>query len=169
MVDYLGRGLNESQPVTALAYFYFAFDRKEMQTVNALMRSLIFQLNAQSGNLYGPLRELHKKYQEGGTCQQPPNKELEKTLMSILSQISSIYIVFDAIDEALNLTTDTNEENQLLHFFERLLASRLPNVHISIASRVDRLLERVFDQYKPIKIHCTREMIDGDIALQVSR
>lgn len=169
MVDYLDRGLNESQPVAALAYFYFAFDRREMQTVNVLMRSLIFQLNAKSSNLYSPLRELHKKFQEGGTCRQPPNKELEETLLSILSQIPSIYLVFDALDEALNLTTDTIEENLLMHFFERLLASRLPNVHISIASRVDRLLEKVFDQHKPIKIHCTKEMVDGDIALQVSR
>lgn len=169
MVDYLSEGLNESQPAAALAYFYFAFDREKMQTVNTVMRSLIFQLNAQNSNLYDHLRGLYKMCHEGGSHRQPRNEELEETLMSMLLQTSSVYLVFDAIDEALNPTTDTDEENQLLHFFGRLLASRLPNVHISITSRVDRLLEKVFDDHDPIKIRCTKEMVDGDIALQVSR
>ena len=170
IVNYLSEKLKETEPAAAIAFFYFTFNREKMQTVNTVMRSLIIQLNAENSELYHHLYDLHKICQhDGGYYRQPRNEELEKTLMSMLSQTPSVYLVFDAVDEALNSTTDTGEEHQLLSFFERLLASHLPNVHISISSRVTGLLEKVFDDHDPIKIRCTREMVDEDIALQVSR
>jgi hypothetical protein len=72
--------------------------------------------------------------------------------MSMLSEMSSVYLLLDAIDEALNSFTDIGERYQLLRFFEVLLASHLPNVQVSVASRVNRLLETIFDDYDPIKI-----------------
>jgi hypothetical protein len=140
-----------------------------MQTVNTLMRSLIFQLNAQNSKLYHYLVNLYETCRRGGSSHRQPRKEeLEKTLMLMLSQTGSVYLVFDAIDEAPNSFTDIGERHQLLRFFEVLLASRLSNVHVSVTSRVDRLLEKVSDDYDPVKICCTKEMVYEDIALQVS-
>lgn len=119
MVNYLSEELKESEPDAALAFFYFAFDREKEQTVNTMMRSLIFQLNAQNGKLYHYLQDLHKSCQfQGGGHRQPRNGELENTLKSMLLQIPTVYLVFDAIDEALKSTTDSSEVDQLLRFLK---------------------------------------------------
>jgi hypothetical protein len=79
IVDYLGEELQESESVAALAFFYFAFDGEKIQTVNTLMRSLIFQLHAQNSKLYHHLVDFYETCRRGGSGhRQPRNEELEK-------------------------------------------------------------------------------------------
>jgi hypothetical protein len=86
----------QSNPPSAIAYFYFDFHDQTKQRYESLIRSLIIQLSDQSITTPEALNRLYSQYQ--GRYQLPATA-LVATLRDILRDVQHSYIVIDAHGE----------------------------------------------------------------------
>lgn len=84
-------------PDTAVAYFYFAFDDYEFQSVGGMLRSLIAQLSLQSNALPGPIKAVYKNCSNGQT--QMSFAMSQDLLHDLVDEHDRVFIVLDALDE----------------------------------------------------------------------
>ena len=89
------RTIAQTQPGTALAFFYLDINDKAKQTSRSLLSSLVFSLTAMSGN-YLPLERLYNQHEK---IHLPTEDELIYLLKELLQSSEQAYIVIDALDE----------------------------------------------------------------------
>lgn len=83
-----------------IAYFYFDFNDPEKQTVEMMLRSLVFQLAVSAETIPQALRDLYSRHQAGrGIVTQPEMQEWTSVLRELLSMRGEFYVVIDALDE----------------------------------------------------------------------
>lgn len=84
-------------PGIGIAFVYCNFRRREEQTADQLLASLVKQLSRQRPILPDQLRKLWHKHKERGT--RPSFDDISRILRLTASSFSSLFIVVDAIDE----------------------------------------------------------------------
>jgi Cdc6-like AAA superfamily ATPase len=80
-----------------LLYFYFNFNDSKKQSVDSMVRSLIFQLYRIRQKSRSDLDKLYLSCKDGQ--EQPRHSQLLGTLHIMLQDTSTTYIVLDALDE----------------------------------------------------------------------
>ncbi|KAK4182171.1 vegetative incompatibility protein HET-E-1, partial [Podospora australis] len=140
--------------------FYFDFSNTAKQTVDALLRSLVFQLHKRKPNI----KELDKLYQRlDDGSRQPNTEDLISSLQALMKDSKTIFIILDALDECI-------EKQQLIKWMETLTAPDLSNVHVLVTSRP----EEEFRRWIPSRIgqeNCMpldREAVNDDIRSYVT-
>ena len=123
---------------TAVAYFYFAYNDHEKQSLENLVRSLTLQLSLRGEMDSQVLEELYKTCQYGQ--RQPSLDKLTAMLRLRLQELEAIYIFIDAVDEC-------NEIDNFLEFIHVLLAWNFDTLHLLATSREDTKLRLFFDAY----------------------
>ncbi|KAJ6571511.1 hypothetical protein B0H19DRAFT_1231291 [Mycena capillaripes] len=90
----------DTERPAAVAYFYFDFrQERRSQDLQVMLRSITFQLSAQSSHPHLALDRLHKSI-NGGTVP-PHDDDLIKVIHQLLTERSRSYIVLDALDECI--------------------------------------------------------------------
>ncbi|KAK6343424.1 hypothetical protein TWF730_011013 [Orbilia blumenaviensis] len=98
VIDYLEEKRKRDKSMqTALAYFYFDFSNKEIDT-RTFARSLLKQLVFQSPKLPQGLMELFNTYSGSGKTE-IEDQRIEDLLVQCASSFQTTYIVVDALDE----------------------------------------------------------------------
>lgn len=123
---------------TAVAYFYFAYNDHEKQSLVNMVRSLTLQLSLRGEMDSQVLEELYKTCQYGQ--RQPSLDELTATLRLRLQELEATYIFIDAVDEC-------NEVDNFLDFVHVLLAWSFDTLHFLVTSWEDTELRLFFDAY----------------------
>src|SRR5947207_809448 len=83
-----------------IAYFFFDFNDPAKQTVEGLLRSLVFQLAASVEPVPKILQTLYARHHEDRGCPtQPTLKEWTSVFQELLRSRAPFYIVIDALDE----------------------------------------------------------------------
>jgi hypothetical protein len=91
-----------------IAYYFFDFNDPAKQTVEGLLRCLIFQLAVSTEAVPEELEKLYAQHhKDRGSPTQPTIKEWTSLLLALLSFRQCFHIVIDALDECL--------EEELLH------------------------------------------------------
>ncbi|KAJ7742354.1 hypothetical protein DFH07DRAFT_43908 [Mycena maculata] len=143
---------------SAVAYFYFDFRDEKRQRSNIMLRSIVFQLSAQSSPPYKALGQLHTRL--SGV---PPNdRDLEQVLDELLSELGRSCIVLDALDECNN-----HEFPQLVKFIQRLLVG--PNtrlLHLLFTSQPRQIFHEGFQDV--IHVELISGLTNNDIRLFVT-
>lgn len=102
--------------------FFFDFNDSKKQTLDGMLRSLVFQLYHQSAGSLLHVNRLFLEHKEGGA--QPSRDVLSNITDQILASFTSVYIVVDALDEC---TT----RRELLSWIRHIL--RVPQLdHVKI-------------------------------------
>ena len=88
----------------AIAYIYFDFKNQEAQTVDKVVRTLFKQLLLHSNSIPPDLEEV---YDDCHSRQQSPDRDFfNRQLVSTAATFSSVYIMFDALDECTSGTLE---------------------------------------------------------------
>ncbi|KAF8152851.1 hypothetical protein K438DRAFT_374644 [Mycena galopus ATCC 62051] len=85
-----------AHPESAVAYFYFDF-RNERQSMDIMLRSIVWQLSRSSPAPYCSLYRLYEKLGNGTI--QPQRIHLQGVLEDLLSKLDQTYIVIDGLEE----------------------------------------------------------------------
>jgi NACHT domain len=120
-----------------LAYFYFDFRDENKQSRSNLLRSLLFQLSAQSRHFFDMLSHLHSVCEDGK--RQPSDGELTRRLKKMLSHPAQdpVYLIIDGLDECPDDSEPgmPSAREQVLKLIDELMGSHLPNLHLCVSSR----------------------------------
>ncbi|KAK4223169.1 ankyrin repeat-containing domain protein [Podospora fimiseda] len=113
--------------------FYFDFNTTEKQTVDALLRLLIFQLHkAKPHN--EELVNLYRRHNNGS--RQPDTQELMDCLHALMREGSvTIFVIIDALDEC-------TEKQELLKWMDAFTAEDVGNVRLLVTGRPEPELKR---------------------------
>ncbi|PHH83481.1 hypothetical protein CDD82_440 [Ophiocordyceps australis] len=126
----------DSDPQTAVVYFFFSFTDTEKQKVDGMLASLLKQLYARrpdTPELVSNLREYKKK------GERPDRETLSKALVSTMCGFSAVFVVIDALDEC---PTQGREREKLLGSLDEILNQRSDNLHLFYTSRPEEDIKR---------------------------
>ncbi|KAI9783618.1 MAG: hypothetical protein M1816_001209 [Peltula sp. TS41687] len=148
----------EAEPSKILAYFYFDFNDREKNVVN-MLRSVIAQISRKAGLLPKAVQTL-LEYKE--KAEQPNKQILFQTLLSVLREGKTYYIILDALDEC-------SERENLLETLSEWAKQGLENVHILFTSRQGKDINEVLESIVTENVPIQNTKVDGDIRLHVRR
>ncbi|KAF4914996.1 Ankyrin-3 [Colletotrichum fructicola] len=141
-----------SSETVGIAYIYCNFQRKENQTLECFLSSLIKQLARSLGVIPDGLARLHKNNKRAGTL--PSAQELFDVLCLICDSYSTLFILIDALDEC-----QADSCSALISALLNLLARTSTAVKIFTTSRFVPEIEKSFDKALKLEIKATNEDI----------
>jgi NACHT domain len=121
--------------LASLGFFYHDFRDDQKKDRRGLLSSLIVQLCYQSNPYCDKLTEFYLEH--GSGSQQPSDSALLRCLLDILKfpGQAPVYLIVDALDECSNISAMPSSREKVLELVEKLIDSRLPNLHICVTSR----------------------------------
>ncbi|KAL7926925.1 ankyrin repeat-containing domain protein [Trichoderma austrokoningii] len=155
-----------SNPLTALAYFFFSFSDLKKQKVNQMLASLVRQLCSRRPDTPQPIKALSELKEKG---QHPDTKKLGDILAAVTRGFSAVHIVIDALDECPLLG---DERKMLFNSLRQIMAAAPANLHIFCTSRREVDIQSAMEYFLPphwniaeIDLTVRRDFIDHDIGL----
>jgi NACHT domain. len=148
----------QSDPLLAIAYFYFDFNDPEKRQHEKPIRSLITQISAQCPSVPDILAKLFSQNKDGG--QQPNMPNLMKTLKHMLGDFRHTFIILDALDEC-------TEQEELLILIGEIVDWKLGNLHILVTSRKEREIEDSLLSCVSCQINIQSTLVDNDIQIHI--
>ncbi|KAH6849839.1 ankyrin repeat-containing domain protein [Chaetomium sp. MPI-CAGE-AT-0009] len=166
VIEYL-RDQYESDPETALAYFYFSFTDTKKQNVPAMLASLVKQLCSRRPDTPQPIKDL-ARYKERG--ERPNTPMLEAALTATMRGFSTVHIVIDGLDECPDLN---RERKKLLDSLRRIVTTAPDSVHVFCTSRrepdIDAAMSHLLcpPERQAIDLTTYRDQLDQDIGYYI--
>jgi len=138
--------------LATMAYYYFDFRDVKKQDCYGLLSSLVSQLSAELDSCYQVLSQLFSNY-AGGT-RKPTTSALAKCMKDVLSVPGQgpIYIIVDGVDECPNFPGRPSARDEVLELIEELVDLKLPNLHLSVASRPEIDIQIVLEPLTTLKM-----------------
>ena len=108
------RSLNDGN--ANIVYFFFDFNDIAKQSVEGMVRSLIYQLVAKADGVPKTVQNLYSKHQSAPSVASPPRpEEWQKVLIALLQDTERPFVFIDALDEcAESESQDLQETIQTL-------------------------------------------------------
>jgi Cdc6-like AAA superfamily ATPase len=131
------KDLISTPPSEPLLYFYFNFNDTRKQTLESLVRSLIWQLYYKRRDTWKELDSLFSSCEDGhrqATCE-----SLYNTLLHMIEQVKEVWLVLDALDECS--TRNGKSTEGLLSWIREVFNSEQRNVHVLVTSRPEQDIE----------------------------
>jgi nucleoside phosphorylase len=121
-----------------LLYFYFDSNDTYKRSLDSLLRSFVIQLCMTGQGASQPLSHLWASHSEGN--RQPSTKSLQSILQSMLSGVSNLNIIVDALDES---TT----RHELLAWLETLVGGSTTSCRLLVTSRREEAIESALQSW----------------------
>ena len=113
-----------------IAYFFFDFNDLAKQTVEGMLRSLVFQLAMSLESIPKALEELHERHhQYRAPNARPTVEEWIEILVNLLNEKERFYVVVDALDEC-------QEEIFLVHHLRDIVSRSADSTRWLFTSQV---------------------------------
>ena len=140
-----------------MAYYYFDFRDVTKQDCYGLLSSLILQLAGQSDPCFNIISQLYLDNIRG--MRQPDIDALKKCLTDMfnLPGQAPIYVIVDGLDECPNLSGTPSAREEVLDLIEDLVALKLPNIHLCVASRPEMDIRMVLEPLTSLKVSLHNE------------
>ena len=108
------RSLNDGK--ANIVYFFFDFNDIAKQSVEGMVRSLIYQLVAKADGVPKTVQDLYSKHQSVPSVASPPRpEEWQKVLIALLQDTGRLFVFIDALDECAE-----SESQDLLETIQKL-------------------------------------------------
>lgn len=133
-----GEAIKRIDDNIGIAYLYCSFQRRQQQTLEDLLLSLLKQLSQQQFKFPHIVDDLYKTHRVRRT--RPTVNEISSTLQSVAIMYSRIFIVMDALDECE--TSNQCRENLLSEIF-KLQTKAGANLLVT-----SRLIPEIMDKFK---------------------
>jgi hypothetical protein len=161
VIEYLTTEIRNS--ATGVAWAYCSYRSRVEQTPGALLRSILKQLvQSETPSVVERVTKLRQHHITRGT--KPTADDLHQTLLSVLAEFSTTYVVVDALDEC---SVDGGTRSQFLWYLRALQQST--NLHLMITSRHIPDIVEEFRHTPNIDIRAHDEDIRSFIAGQLFR
>lgn len=138
IIEDLSEDPSDTTPV--LLYFYFDFNDSRKQTLDSVLRSLLWQIAKNPGSYPEELKQLYISHREGRA--QPSVQTLILTLDTVLHGLDRVRVVIDALDECTTRPT-------LLCWLAQLVGQDGNNVQIIVTSRKEHDIELSLEKWVP--------------------
>lgn len=158
VIDNLGSRFSQD-PSVEVAYIYFNFWQQNDQSVEGLFASLLKQLTQRQPQMPDKLRKLFDRHQKKGT--RPSLDEILEVLHSVISELSRVFVVVDALDEC----PTTNRCRTA--FLTGLLELRQHGVNILATSRSIPEITEKFDLDTWLEIRARDEDVAKFVDAQI--
>ena len=96
VIEHLRRELQLNDDV-GVVFLYCSYKKQEEQKVGSLLSSVLRQLVQNRASIPGEVDHLYKTHRNEGT--RPSTKEILSVICSVVSSLSRLYLVVDALDE----------------------------------------------------------------------
>jgi hypothetical protein len=138
--------------LATLVYYYFDFRDVKKQDCYGLLSSLLSQLSSESDSCFAILSQSYLDHSRGR--RRPDIDALKKCMTDILSLdgLAPIFIVVDALDECPNFPGRPSARGEVLELVEEIVALKLTNVHLCVASRPEMDIRMVLQPLTSLKI-----------------
>jgi hypothetical protein len=123
---------NSTTSAQVLLYFFFDFNDTNKQTLENMLRSLVYQLYQKQPNARGPLNQLWGSTR--GDNQQLSKNSLRDVLLVMLSKVTKVNIVLDALDES-------STRNDVLAWLRDVLEAKSCTCRILVTARREEDIE----------------------------
>ena len=146
----------------ACAYFFFdgRDSRKQLQTHESLIRSLIMQFSDQCDGLPVALVELYRSCNNGH--QEPSPDALQSTLQTILGGFKQTYIIIDSLDEC-------TEREMLLTWLEGISHWTTGTTRVTVISRPERDIRDCILRLDALLVSISDEPANTDIEIYLDK
>lgn len=157
----------QSDPQTALAYFFLSFSNHDEHNLDNVLASLVKQLYASRPDAPQAVENLVYFKEKG---ERPDTKTLEAALLATTSGFSATFIIIDALDECPQLDW---QRMQLMDSLGRIIKALPDNVHILCTSRPEADIVTSMKTFlyavsgKAIDLTECRNILDYDIGLYI--
>ncbi|KAF8493810.1 hypothetical protein JB92DRAFT_3100091 [Gautieria morchelliformis] len=145
---------SKSDPSVAVAFFYFDFRSKDIETPS-ILRALIKQLHLQSARAPAKTSDYLMKLfsdKENGQGSLSP-EELKSTLKSMISTFENVYIILDALDEC-------PDRHRFLGLIKEIHGWNFDTLHLLATSRDEKDIEKTLRD--DIRVYVSRKLKDDD-------
>ena len=161
VIDDLQEQFRGNQSI-GIAYIYCNFRRQHEQRADDLLVSLLKQLTHRCSSFPQSVEDLYNRHKKDRT--RPSFNEISKTLLSLATEYSRIFIAVDALDEC----EDSSRDRMLAEIFA--LRSRIKiSMNIIATSRMNDTIRRRFDGFQLLEIYARDEDIQNYVAMQTKR
>lgn len=130
-------------PSQTILYYYFDFSDTAKQTLDKMMRSLIYQFYYKDEKISQPLYSLFAFCKDGQ--RQSTTEELCNVFFEMVKQIEEIWIVLDALDECS--TRRGPATKGILLWIREILNTEQKNVHLLVTSRPEQDIESEITEF----------------------
>jgi nucleoside phosphorylase len=143
-----------------LLYFYFDFNDKKKQSLDDLLRSLVEQVYQSQPDGRQPLEQMWASHNDGS--RQPSTNSLQSMLQVMLSEVGSVSIVFDALDES-------KPRGELLAWLKTLMESTHIVCRLLVTARMEEEIVLVFKWWTRAedRISIQQDEVNKDISAYV--
>ena len=144
---------------TAIAYHYFDFNDKRMNTADTMVRTWLTQLCGQSVELPEELRKQYARRDYRSHNETALVDVLEEVLRIVILKFEHVYLLLDALDEC----NDLSELEQVQASVERVRQSSLSRVHVLATSQYNADLQKYFGDIKATDMNLLDTELTTDI------
>ncbi|KAI4719471.1 hypothetical protein E4T48_04368 [Aureobasidium sp. EXF-10727] len=158
VIEHLKKNTTSGQ---VLLYFYFSFNDSKKQTFENMIRSLVSQLYFGQSDTQGPLDQLYDSLKaDGGRSLE---NSLSTVLLTMLSKLSGVSIVLDALDES-------STRDEVLVWVRSVLGIDFSACRILLTARREEDIESTLRRWSRPEdmIDIQASDVDGDIRAYVS-
>jgi hypothetical protein len=136
-----------------IAYLYCNFRRRDEQSAEDLLASLLKQLTQEQSSLPDSVKALYDQHRKKRT--RPSFDEISRALQSVAAMCSQVFIAVDALDECQ--VSDGCRTKFLTEIFN--LQAKY-GVHLFATSRFILEITEVFKSSTSLEIHATRDDVE---------
>lgn len=124
---------NAKEQSEILLRFYFDFSDTTKQTVDGMLRSLVFQVFQSSTTSASHLIALFHRCQKGS--QQPSTRALSEVLSKMIEGNERVFVILDALDES-------SSRREVLSWIKHITSDSMPQVQLLCTGRPEADLLR---------------------------
>ncbi|GFF54553.1 hypothetical protein IFM46972_10053 [Aspergillus udagawae] len=147
VINHLTRRTCEDRSL-GVAYVYCNFQRKNEQTADRLLSSLLKQLSERLPTVPGEISDLYSQHKTDRT--RPSLEEISRTLYSVAIKYSRVFILVDALDEC------RESENCRIKFLSEIFSLQARcGINIFATSRMNGEIEKIFTNAISLEIRAT--------------
>ncbi|KAI4735291.1 Pfs, NACHT and ankyrin domain protein [Aureobasidium sp. EXF-12298] len=127
-------------PGHVLLYFYFTFTDANKRTLENMLRSLVYQLYQKQPDAQEPLNQLWRSLRAKKDYQQLSKKSLGDIMLVMLSKVTEVSIVLDALDESIT-------RNDVLAWLRDVLEATSFTCRILVTARREQDIESALQRW----------------------
>lgn len=129
-----------------LLYFFFDSNDVKKQSLDKMLRSLLYQFYYAPHAAQEPLNSLYDSC--GGGTKQPSIDSLQATFFEMLQKTNEVWIILDALDEC-KTRLDSRQTCGILPWIRQLSTLELQGSHMLITSREEEDIKSSLLQWMP--------------------
>ena len=152
----------QNNPTIGIAYIYCNFRRKDEQTINDLLKSLLRQLAQNQSSLPVSVQGLYDRHKKNQT--RPSFEDISGALRSVAAMYSKVFIIVDALDEC-----QVTESSRSMLLSEIFNLQQKGKVNIFATSRFVPEVTEIFKEYTRLEIRAHDEDVRNYLEGRISR